>query len=82
MATSTYGDLHPGSINVGMMLRNLSTQEVRIPPTTVIGNVQMTEIVPNMKAFKHASEVLPLKEAKGNCHRSASLPAQTPPKRS
>ena len=40
MATSTYGDLCPGSRNVGMMLQNLSTHEVRIPPRTIIGSVQ------------------------------------------
>ena len=64
MAISTYGDLCPGSRRVGMMLRNLSAWEVRIPPKTVIGNVQMAEIVPNMKALKHTSEVLPSKEQK------------------
>ena len=43
----------------GMILRNLSAQEVRIPPKSVISNVQTAEIVPNMKAPKHTSEVLP-----------------------
>ena len=62
IATGTYGDLHPGSRRVGMMLQNLSVQEVRIPPKTIIGNVQMAEIVPNVKALKPTSEVLPLKE--------------------
>ena len=47
-----------------MMLWNLSACEVRIPPKTVIGNVQMAEIVPNMKALDHTHEVLPLKEQK------------------
>ena len=62
MATSTYGDLHPGSRIVGIMLRNLSAWEVGIPPKTVISNVQAAEIVPNMKAPKDASEVLPSME--------------------
>ena len=60
MASSTYGV--SGSRRVGMMLRNLSAQEVRIPPKTVIGNVQTAEIIPNMKAIKHTSKVLPSKE--------------------
>ena len=62
MATSTYGDLCPGSRLVGMVLRNLSIWEVQIPPKTVIGNVQMAEIVLNLKVFKQMSVVLPLKE--------------------
>ena len=37
----------------------------------------MAEIVPNMKAFDHTHEVLPLKEQR-NLHGSASLPVQTP----
>ena len=48
MATSSYRDLRPGSRRVGMMLRNLSAQEVRIPPKAVIGSVQMAEIVLNL----------------------------------
>ena len=32
MVISTYWDLHPNSRRVGMMLRNLSAQEFRIPP--------------------------------------------------
>ena len=59
MATSTFRDLCLGPRIVGMMLRNLSTWEIRNPPKTVIGNVQTAEIVPNMKASKHTSEVLP-----------------------
>ena len=55
--------------------------EVRIPPKTVIGNVQTAEIAPNMKAHDHTYEVLPLEEQR-NHSRSASLPAQTPPKMS
>ena len=62
MATSTYGDLHPGSRRVGMMLRNLSALEVRIPPRTVIHNVQAAEIVPSKKAPHYTSEVLPSTE--------------------
>ena len=65
MVTSTYGDLCPGSRRVGMMLQNLSACEVRIPPVTVIGNKQMAEIVPGMKAHDHTYEVLPLEEQKG-----------------
>ena len=40
IATNMYGDLCPGSWHVGMVLRNLSAQEVHIPPKTIIGNVQ------------------------------------------
>ena len=40
MATSLYRDLHSGLRRLGMMLQNLSAQEVRIPTKTVIGNVQ------------------------------------------
>ena len=47
-----------------MMLWNLSACEVRIPPKTVISNVQMVEIVPNMKALNHTYKVLPSKEQK------------------
>ena len=75
MATSTYGDLHPGSKREDMIMQNLSVWEVRVPPKTVIGNVQMVEIVPNMKAFKLTSKVLPSREQK-NCQSSASLPTQ------
>ena len=59
MATGTYGDPSPGSGKVGMMLRNLSAREVRFPHKSIIGNVQMAEIVLNMKAFKHTSDILP-----------------------
>ena len=62
MATSTYGDLHPCSRRVGIMLRNLCTWEVRIPPKNVISNVQAAQIVPNMKTPKYASEILPSME--------------------
>ena len=81
IGTSTYRDLCPGSRGSGMMLQHLSAHEVKIPPKTVIGNVQTAEIVPNMKALNHTCEVLPFKGAKGTCHGLASLPAQTPPKR-
>ena len=56
MATNTYGDLHPGSRRLGMMLRNLFAHEVRIPPRTIISNVQAAEIVPNKKAPHYTSE--------------------------
>ena len=65
MATNTYSDLHPGSRRVGMMLQNLSPQEVRITPKTIIGNVQMAVKVPDMKALEPTSEVLSLKVQKG-----------------
>ena len=64
MATSTYWELCPVSRRVGMLLRNLSAWEVRIPPKTVIGNVQMAEMVPNKKSLNPTSKVLPLKEQK------------------
>ena len=64
MATSTYGDLCHSSRRVGMMLQNISTNEVRIPPKTEIGNVQMAEIVPAMKVFNQMHEGLPLEKQK------------------
>ena len=42
MATSTHRNFCPGSRRVGMILQNLSACEVRIPPKTVIGDVQIT----------------------------------------
>ena len=65
MATSFYIDLCPGARKMGMMW-NLSAQEVRMPPKTMICNVQMAEIVPNMKALNPTSDVLPLKEQKNH----------------
>ena len=62
MAPNTYGDLLPGSRRVGMMLRNLSAYEVKIPLRTAISNVQAAKIVPNMKASIYTSEVLPSME--------------------
>ena len=62
MATSTYGDLCPGSRWLGMALWNLPAWEVQIPPKTVIGNVQMAKVIPNLKVFKLAGLVLPQKE--------------------
>ena len=62
MVTSTYGNLCPGSRWRGIILQNLLTQEVQIPPKTVIGNVQKAKVVPNLKVFGPASLVLPLKE--------------------
>ena len=74
MATGTYRDLCPSSRRVGMMLQNLSACEVKIPPKTVVSNVQKAEIVPNMKALTHACEVL--QWSKKDHQRLASLPAQ------
>ena len=62
MATSTYRDLFAGSRRVGMVLQNLSNWEVQIPPKTVISNVQMAKVVPDLKLFEPASLVLPQKE--------------------
>ena len=62
MATSTYRDLHPGFRRVGMMLQNLSACEFRIPPRTIISNVQAAEIVLNLKAPNYTSKVLPSTE--------------------
>ena len=64
MATSTSRDLHPGTRRVGMMLRNLSTWEMNIPPKAMISNVQTAQIVPNMKTLTHTSEALPSTEQK------------------
>ena len=62
MATSTSGNLHPGSRRVGMMLRNLSAWEVRIPPNRVISYVQAAKIVTNVKVPKCTGKVLPSME--------------------
>ena len=59
MATSTYGNCCPGSRRVGMMLCNLSALEVRIPPRTVISNVQAIKIIPNLMAANYMGEVFP-----------------------
>ena len=61
MATNTYGDLCPGSQCLGMVLRNLPTREVCIPPKAVTGNVQTVEKVPDWEMLDHTSEDLPLK---------------------
>ena len=80
MATSTYGDVCPDPRRVGMVLGDLSVQEIRIPPKTVIGNVQTAEIIPHTKVLEHTGEIL-LQRSKRKCHRSASLTAQNPPQR-
>ena len=66
LATSTYGDLHPGSRWLGNMLQNLSALEVRIPPKTIIDNVQMAVSSSKYEGpCAYTDEVLPLKEQKG-----------------
>ena len=77
MATSTYGDLCPGSKHMGMVLGNLSAQEVCIPPKTVIGNVQAAEKVPDWKTFSHTGKDLPSLEGEESLkvsHTSGSDP--------
>ena len=64
MATSTHGDIYPGSRRVGMMLHCLSAHEVRIPPKSVIDNIQTTEVVPNMKALDWMCKILPSEKQK------------------
>ena len=49
MATSNYGNLHPGS---RMVLQNVFAHIFRIPSRTVIGNVKPAEIVPNLKEMR------------------------------
>ena len=44
------------------MLWNLSACKVRIPPRSVISNVQAAEIIPNLMAPNYTSEVLPSME--------------------
>ena len=77
MATNTYGDLCPGSRCMGMVLRNLSTWKVHIPPKSIIGNVQTAEKVPHWEMPGHIREDLPLKEQE-NCQRLARLVVQIP----
>ena len=60
------------------MLWNLSACEVRIPPKTIIGNVQTAEIAPNMKALDHACKILPAKEQKGPSKVSWSSCSNSP----
>ena len=62
MASSTYMDLCPGSRGVGIVLWNLSSWEVPIPPKTVIANIQIAEVTANLRVFKLAGLVLPHKE--------------------
>ena len=80
MVTSTYRDLCPGSKRVGMMLWNLSAWEVRVPPRTVIDNVQMAEIVHNMNALKPTNEVLPSKKQEELSKVTQSSYSNSPPK--
>ena len=54
-----YWHLNPGSGRVGMMLQNLSSWEVRIPPKTIIGNVQAKNLVTNMLAPRYVDEASP-----------------------
>ena len=49
---------------MGIVLRNSSAGEVYVPPKTVIGNVQMAEIVLNMKALNRMCDVLPSEKQK------------------
>ena len=62
LATSTYGDLCPGFRQVGMVVQNVSMWVVWIPPKTVIGNVQMVEVVPNFPIFEQTSVIPPQEE--------------------
>ena len=78
MAISTYSDLYPGSRRVGIMLQNLTAWEVRIPPKTIIGNVQLAEMSPIWPLSLPVRSFL--QRSKKNHQRSASLPAQIPPK--
>ena len=59
MATNTYGDLCPGSRHMEMVLRNLSAQEVPVPPKMVIGRGQTVEKVPYRGLLAHTGKDLP-----------------------
>ena len=69
MVTITYGDLCPSSRWVGMVLRNLSAQEVDIPTKTVIGNVQTAYVVPALEVLEQQVQ-FPLRR---NSQRLVSL---------
>ena len=62
MTTNMYGYPSPGSRYMGMVLRNLSAQEVQIPPEMVTGKVQAPEKVPDRELLSCTGEDLPLKE--------------------
>ena len=44
--TTTYGELHPGSSQVPICLRNLSGHPIVIPAKVVVGKVASTNQVP------------------------------------
>ena len=83
MATSTHGDLCPGSRWVWIVLRNLSTQELQISPKTVIGSVQKAKTIPNLKVFKQMTTVLLSKEqvepSKMSCPNGSNFPEKSWP---
>ena len=61
------------------MLRNLSAQEVRIPPNkTVISNAQAANIVHNIMVPPNIQVEPFLQLNRKNCYRLASLPAKLP----
>ena len=50
VATSTYGDLKPGSSRVKIYLQNLTSQKVTIPAQCVISQIQAANEVPGIYA--------------------------------
>ena len=62
MTTNMYRHLYPGSRDVGMVLRNLSVQEVLVPPKMVIGSRETVKKVPEGGLLNHTVKDLPPSE--------------------
>ena len=45
----TYCTLEPGSNRVSVGLKNISSRTIKIPPETVVGQLQQAEIVPQIQ---------------------------------
>ena len=56
VATCTYGELQPGSQQVGMIVLNRSSKEVNLLTKLVIGHVQAANIVPKSMAQQPVEE--------------------------
>ena len=44
--TTTYGELHPGSSQVTICMRNLSAHSIEVPTKTTVGKVTLANQVP------------------------------------
>ena len=55
VSTTTYGELHPGSSQVPICLRNLTVHPIVIPAKVVIGKVSLGNQVPLVVLLMEAS---------------------------